>query len=177
MPRLETVETERLILRAWTQADLHALPSILGDPEVMTFSDKGPLDAGEQMQWLEAAVARADGPQASPVWAVQERSNGQALGYVSLSQDPKRTEPDEIELGFRLARAAWGQGLATEAVQSAVEYGKRRLPHKTIVAIVDPNNRRSVRVLEKLGMCPRGDVWFPDYDHPDHRYVLPLNTP
>jgi len=74
-------------------------------------------------------------------------------------------------LRFRLARAAWGYGYATEAIGGILNLASGLDGLTRIVAIVDPHNIRSVRVLEKIGMIYKSDVVFEGYDHPDHLYA------
>jgi RimJ/RimL family protein N-acetyltransferase len=66
-----------------------------------------------------------------------------------------------VEIGWRLACAAWGRGIATEAGHAALAFGFGHLGMREIIAIVDPGNTRSLRVCEKLGMAPRADRLHP----------------
>ena len=80
----------------------------------------------------------------------------------------------EAELGFRLAYDYWGRGIATEAAQAMVAHATCLQKTQRVVAIVDPNNRQSLRVLQKIGMAYERDVMFEGYDYPDHRFSLDL---
>ena len=96
------------------------------------------------------------------------------VGYVSLANDPHRVSDGEAELGFRLAYDYWGRGIATEAAQVMVAHAICLQKTQRVVAIVDPNNRQSLRVLQKVGMAYDRNVMFEGYDYPDHRFSLDL---
>ncbi|MEL6550076.1 MAG: GNAT family N-acetyltransferase [Pseudomonadota bacterium] len=166
--------TPRLLLRRWVPEDAARLRAILGDAEVMAFSDHGPLDMASQAKWHTDAMSGAG--EESPgrgVWAIEERASGAVIGYVSLKAAPERLGPDECELGFRFARRSWGRGLATEAVRGVIEAAG----DTEVVAIVDPGNTASVALLKKLGGIMQRDVMLEGYDHPDHLYALRRGLP
>ncbi|MEL7300561.1 MAG: GNAT family N-acetyltransferase [Pseudomonadota bacterium] len=166
--------TPRLVLRRWVAEDAAALPAILGDAEVMAYSDHGPLDIAAQAKWHADAMSGAgeDSPGCG-VWAAQERASGAVIGYVSLKAAPERLGPDHWELGFRFARRSWGRGLATEAVRAVIGAAG----DTEVVAIVDPDNSASVALLKKLGGVRQRDVMLEGYDHPDHLYALRRGPP
>ncbi|MEM0899905.1 MAG: GNAT family N-acetyltransferase [Pseudomonadota bacterium] len=166
------ITTDRLILRPWKRADLQSLDAILGDPKVMRFSDNGPLTCADQRNWLDNAISSAGIP---GYIAIERRTDCQVIGYVSLLNNPKRNASHELELGFRLVWAVWSQGYATEAAMGLLKGDAVNSGQKRIIAIVDPNNHTSVRVLEKLGMRFEKKRMFRGYDYPDHQYVLPID--
>lgn len=93
---------------------------------------------------------------------------------MSLTNDPARVAENEAELGFRLAQASWGQGFGPEAAKAMIAHASGLAGVTRVVAIVDPHNRQSVRVLGKAGMTYLTDVMFPGYDYPDHKYATVL---
>ncbi|MEM6728238.1 MAG: GNAT family N-acetyltransferase, partial [Pseudomonadota bacterium] len=97
------IETERLILRPFEEQDASALEPLLGDPEVMAFSDAGPLGAEARADWLQRARENPG------MLAILTRAQMRLVGYIGLTVSPDRIRPGEIELGFRLMRAVWGQ--------------------------------------------------------------------
>ncbi len=167
-----TIETERLRLRAWGWRDLAALTRLLSDPEVMRFSDHGPLGVDAVRTWLEEAKANAPGGSALGMRAIALRSSGAVIGYVSLLPAAERTQAGDVELGVRLTQAHWRQGYAREAARRVIDIALQEEPSARVVGIVDPNNRRSVRMLMQLGMVYERDIMFDGYDYPDHLYVL-----
>lgn len=169
--RHRRIETLRLYLRAWQSSDLRWVQAILGDPEVMAFSDRGVLGEREQAEWLQRAATTAPRGGLPGNLAIERKDDGQVIGYVSLTCDPKRIGPGEAEIGFRLAKEAWNRGFATEAAGAMLDAATAHDGTDRIVAIVDPNNRRSVHVVQKLGMTVAGDILFDGYDYPDHVYA------
>ena len=155
------VETERLLLRRWRpDADAEPFAAINADPEVMRFiGDGAPLDrAGSDA--LLARIEREWVERGFGLWAVEE--HGSLLGFCGLSVP--MFLPDvlpAVEVGWRLARGAWGRGIATESARAALAFGFERCGMAEIVSIVDPRNERSLRVCEKLGMTPRADRIHP----------------
>lgn len=148
------VLTERLRLRTWTDADRPAFAAMNADPEVMRHlpvvldragSDAllGRLRAG----WVERGVG---------LWAVERRSDGALLGWAGLSPMPDGTPgAGEWEIGWRLARAAWGHGYATEAAREGVR-AARELRLERLWSMTVPANVRSIAVMRRLGMVEHG---------------------
>lgn len=164
-------ESRRLILRKWTAADLSCLDAVLGDPIVMEFSDDGTLTLEEQEAWLQEATSPISSTELPGLLAIEHKKTGKVIGYVSLLQDLKRVSCHEAEIGFRLEQSAWGQGYASEAASIMFEVANKSASIARVVAIVDPNNHRSVGVLKKLGMTQEGEIMFDGYDYPDHIYA------
>lgn len=168
------IETSRLTLRPWKDSDWPFVSAILGDADVMQFSDHGVLTAKQQASWFQHALASGNKLALPFVLAIESNQDRQIVGYISLGCDLERVQQGDVEIGFRLARNAWGHGYATEAVAALIG---NALPGKRpdrIVAIVDPHNSRSVHVLQKVGMSYCNDVMFDGYDHPDHLYAYDL---
>ena len=97
-------------------------------------------------------------------WAVELRAGGALAGFVGLSPVPEDIPfAPAVEAGWRLAREYWGQGLAYEAAEAALEFGFTTLGLREIVAYTAARNTRSRRLMERLGM--RHDAGA-DFDHP-----------
>ncbi|MGE5642803.1 MAG: GNAT family N-acetyltransferase [Byssovorax cruenta] len=164
------VKTERLILRYFEPIDSEAMMDVFGDAEVMRFGD-----GVQTREWVEAWLRtclenyqrRGFGP-----YAVVEQSTGDVIGYCGLFYFPDMHGQPEIELGYRLRRAAWGQGYATEAARLVRDYAFHTLHIKRLIALIDPDNVPSIRVAEKIGMHYESEVMLEGYDHPDHVYVI-----
>jgi RimJ/RimL family protein N-acetyltransferase len=141
--------TERLVLRQLTPEDTSALARILGDPDVMRHSVGGVLSENatrEFIEWCRLSYREHGfGP-----WAVVEQSTSLLAGFCGLNAE-RVEDADEIELGYRLAPGFWGKGLGTEAARSALAYGFDTLHLPGVIAIVEPANAASVRVIKKLG--------------------------
>ncbi|MEM6311868.1 MAG: GNAT family N-acetyltransferase [Pseudomonadota bacterium] len=170
------INTAHLALRPFRDDDLQQVSAILGDPKVMAFSDDGVVDHKARCKWLKRAMQSAADHRLPLMLAICLIPDERLIGYVSLGNDPHRVSGGEAELGFRLAHDYWGRGFATEAAQGMVAQATRLPNTQTVVAIVDPNNRQSVRVLQKIGMTYERDVMFEGYDYPDHRFSLKLGA-
>ena len=167
-------ETERLRLRPWSQTDLRFLAAILGDRDVMEFSDTGVLAEQAQAAWLNRTMAGGTSSVLPGMLAIERKRDGQVIGYISLSAPPDRFDEGDAEIGFRLARHAWSQGYASEAIERIIETAKSLESICRIIAIVDPHNARSLHALRKAGLTYERDIMFEGYDYPDHLYVRAL---
>jgi RimJ/RimL family protein N-acetyltransferase len=172
------VETERLRLRPWRAADdLPALAALNADAEVMRWvAPNRPLRADESAALLERIEDhwRAHG---YGLWAVEPRADSAGcIGFAGLAVPSFLPEVlPAVEVGWRLDRAWWGRGLATEAAAASIAYGFETLGLRSVVSIIDAGNERSLRVAEKLGMRPA-----PDRLHPvtlRRLRVMQLGTP
>jgi RimJ/RimL family protein N-acetyltransferase len=162
------IETARLVLRSWRGGDRAAYHAIERDPEVMRYL--GPLVSRAES---EAAIDRMIAAQAANgfcFWAVERREDKALLGFCGLLPAKPPIE-GEIEIGWRLAREAWGHGYALEAAQASLGWGWSNLDVPSIVAITVPANRRSWGLMERLGMVRVPDG---DFDHPDLAEDEPL---
>lgn len=172
---MDDITTQRTILRAWREDDAPAVAFLLGDPEVMRFSDAGALDADAQRGWLQASVASGSRASLLGRRAIAVKSNGQVVGYAGLLGSAVAAQPSEAEFGVRLSRRWWGQGIASEAGTALLGAARSDLDLKRIIASVDPGNQASITLLERLGFVRAGDVMLPGYTHPDHRYVCDVS--
>jgi RimJ/RimL family protein N-acetyltransferase len=147
------LETERLILRRFTEDDVENLVELDSDPEVMRYLNGGiptPRELVEQ-QILPRFLSYYERYSDFGVWAAIEKSSGAFIGWFSLrSHDEDR--PDEIDLGYRLRRSAWGQGYATEGAQALIRKGFTGLGVQRVTANTYEHNAASRRVMEKAGM-------------------------
>ena len=146
---------------------------IFCDPDVMRFSDG--VKTKEWVQaWLETCLERYQTWGFGP-YAIVKQSSQNVMGYCGLFFFPDLDGQAEVEIGYRLARSAWGQGYATEAALAVRDYAFTTLGIKRLIAMVDPSNVASIRVAEKIGMHYEKDVVFEGYSHPDHVYVIALD--
>jgi RimJ/RimL family protein N-acetyltransferase len=157
------VETERLLLRRWRPEDAEPFAAINADAEVMRFIGDGRPAGRTASDDLLRRIEDEWETRGHGLWAVQERAApGTLLGFCGLAVPAFLPQVlPAVEVGWRLARDAWGRGIATEAARAAVADGFARLGLAEILAIVHPDNARSLRVTEKLGMTPRADRIHP----------------
>lgn len=148
------LETDRLILRRFTPDDVDLLHELDSDPEVLRYVTGGqgtPRDAIRDaiLPAFLGYYARSDG---YGFWAALERSRGAFLGWFHFRPLPG-SPPDEPELGYRLRRAAWGHGYATEGSRALIDHGFGALGVRRVVASAAAENSASWRVMEKCGMA------------------------
>jgi RimJ/RimL family protein N-acetyltransferase len=142
------IETERLRIRPFVPADVEEMSGIYGDPEVMRHVCLGVLDHAGTAALLEE-YRRAQDERGFSTWAVVERETGTVVGDAGFGLYAPTGEP---ELGYTLASGAWGRGYGLEAARACVEAAFAHLPYRRLVAKVEPENDRSLRLAERLGM-------------------------
>ena len=163
--------TERLILRHFHILDADVLSQVFGDPEVMRFGD-GVQTKEWIEQWLHACLERYYRTWGFGPYAVVKKAGHDVIGYCGLFYFPDINGQPEVEIGYRLARAAWGKGYATEAVSAVRDFAFKTLTLKRLIAIIDPDNTASIRVAKKIGMRYEQNVMLEGYTHPDHVYAI-----
>ena len=164
------LQTPRLILRRWRDGDLAPFADLNADPEVMEHFP-ATLTTEETAAFIRHAEAGFE-ERGFGWWAVELRTGGDILGFVGLHQvDPPFPFAPAVEIGWRLARPAWGYGYATEAANAALAFGFTTLDLDEIVAFTVPANRRSQAVMTRLGMVR--DL-AGDFDHPTLSADQPL---
>ncbi len=163
-------ESERLIIRHFYINDLEAMDSVLGDTEVMRFSN-GVLTQDGIRNWLNDCFISYKIYGYGP-WALVEKNIQRTIGYCGIFHFPDIDGKPENEIGFRLAKQYWGMGYATEAALSVRNYSFKNLGITRLIAIVDPNNKASIRVSKKMGMHYEKDIMLNGYTHPDHIYAV-----
>jgi RimJ/RimL family protein N-acetyltransferase len=160
-----SIETDRLLLRPWRPAeDLDALAALNADPAVMRWvAPNRPLRREETADFLDRAIRHWD-EHGFGLWALVPRREAGAgcVGFAGLAIPSFLPAVlPAVEVGWRLAPAWWGRGLATEAARASLQFGFERLELRSIVSIVDEGNAASLRVAEKLGMRPGRDRLHP----------------
>jgi [ribosomal protein S5]-alanine N-acetyltransferase len=147
---MQIVETSRLTLRYITARDAEALMPILGDAEVMQYSIIGVHSKKQIKQFIEQRLISYM-EYGFGLYAVVHKQNQELIGYCGFFIQSIEQQK-EVEVGYRLAKKYWGQGLATEAAQAVMEYGQQRFNFQRFVCLIETENSRSIRVANKLGM-------------------------
>ncbi len=147
------IETPRLTLNAWHLDDFDAFAPIARDTQVMRF-----IAAGEP--WPDRKIAYFIGRQTAfqqalghSMWNIRLKETDKLVGLCGLQP---LADTGEIEVGWWLASALWGRGLATEAARAAVDWGFRAHALQRVVAIAHPDNTASLNIMGKLGMTDEG---------------------
>jgi len=164
------LETARLALRDWQDADRAPFAAMNADPAVMEFFPKR-LSAAESDLLVDRYQIELEKSGYCP-WAVEELSTGSFIGFVGLHAVPASLPfAPGTEVGWRLACSYWGRGYATEAALAAVRFGFGPLDMDKIFSFTAVVNVRSRRVMERLGMS-RDEA--DDFDHPNIAAGHPL---
>lgn len=153
------LETERLVLREFTEQDVDNVVALDADPEVMRYVTGGRPTPREVVRdkiipWWQAYYQRYEG---YGFWAAVEKASGEFLGWLHFRPHPDGPRSDGtpregIELGFRLRRAAWGKGYATEGSRALIRKGFTELGVERVYAETMAVNVASRRVMEKAGL-------------------------
>jgi RimJ/RimL family protein N-acetyltransferase len=148
-PLTPRLETERLLLREWRADDLDGYAAMSRDPEVVRHVGE-PQD--RTASWRGMALHAGHWAlRGYGNWAVERGEDGELLGRVGLWQ-PEGWPG--LELGWMLARHAWGRGYATEAARAAMAWAWAELGAAELISLIRPENARSARVAERLGFRP-----------------------
>jgi RimJ/RimL family protein N-acetyltransferase len=164
------LETERLSLRPLSLDDLDALAELYADPEVMRFMGMGgggTLDRGKTRTSLERMVEQFEAHGFGQL-AVERKAGGSLIGRCGLlvwdteswrpTKIAEAAGPTEIEVGYLLGRAHWGHGYATEAALAVRDYALGELGLERLIALIYPENTRSIAVAGRLGMEHERDL-------------------
>ncbi len=145
------LETERLILRHLMPSDLDDLWALYTDPEITKFIPDAPRTRQEAQAELEWHMhGHPKNPQLG-LWATIHKATNKFIGRCGLL--PWTIDgANEIEIAYTIARAYWGQGLATEAAHAIRDYGFVKLNLTRLICLIDSENIASQRVAEKIGL-------------------------
>jgi len=148
------LETPRLLFRSFTEEDAPLVYNLNLDPEVIRYTLDPIRDIDHARQVLKQVIL----PQYTLFnhgrWAVHSKPGLEFIGWCGLKARPER---NEIDLGYRFIKTAWGKGYATEAARACIQYGFEKLYLKRIIGRAMPENKGSLRVLEKCGMTYIGE--------------------
>ena len=169
---ISELSTGRLLLRQWRDTDVRPWARMNADPTVREFFPQVmsyEQSAGSVTAFRAELAARGWG-----WWAVEEAATGAFLGFAGLDPVDEELPFGGVEVGWRLARPAWGHGYATEAGHACLDYGFDVLGLSEILAITAVGNHRSRAVMLRLGMTydPADDFEDPTVDGPLRHSVL-----
>jgi RimJ/RimL family protein N-acetyltransferase len=157
--------TQRLTLRTFRRDDLPLYAALNVDPEVVRYLG-GPLsreDSDDIAEWANE-LNELEG---IGLIAVERREDGVFLGMCGLHH--LESFPDDLEVAWRLARAHWGNGYATEAATAWLDHGFDTMGVPRIVSVADPPNTRSIAVMRRLGMAFEQQL---EIDHEGERFEV-----
>jgi RimJ/RimL family protein N-acetyltransferase len=148
-----TLETERLILRAFGSEDLEALSAMWADPDVVRYIGGHAL--GREDTWRRSLAACGQWPYTGwGYWIAELKQTGELAGQLGFADFKRDMEPSiegEPELGYVFSPKVHGQGIAFEACAAALDWADANLDARSYPAIISPENVASIRLAERLG--------------------------
>lgn len=152
---MTTLETERLILRAWREeSDFEEYARMCADPEIMRYLGGKAFSRLEAWRHMAFMIGHWD-LRGYGHWAVEEKATGRfigRLGFLNPAGWPG------FEIGWTLARECWGKGYATEGARRALSYAFDEMGRPHVISLIHPENRNSIRVAERLGEKVEGQT-------------------
>jgi RimJ/RimL family protein N-acetyltransferase len=155
VPRIPTLQTERLRLRPFRESDLDAYTALCADPEVIRHLGDGRPFTRDQAWRHMAMLVGHWALRSYGMWAVEEISSGAFVGRIGCHHPEGWPE---FEIGWTLARPYWGMGYAYEGTVAAVQYAFMALGRDRVASFIRPDNVRSIRLAERLGERRDGEV-------------------
>jgi len=156
------LETERLVLRPFALNDVEAMQAILGDPIAMEFYP-APLTREGVESWVRKNLERY-GKDGYGLNAMVLKASGEVMGdcgcVVQLVE-----EREQVEIGYHVRRDLWGNGYATEAARTCMDYAFHQLGAQRVISMIRPENLSSRRVAEKNGLVCEKVIFWRNYDH------------
>lgn len=156
-------ETERLYLRNWQKSDKLPFAKLNADKEVMHYFPKT-LTMDESNAMITRLQTFIDN-NGYGLWAVEYKRTGDFIGFIGLNV-PKLELPFSpcVEIGWRLDKAYWGQGLAVEGASACLDFAFNQLNLDSVVSFTAILNKNSQRVMQKLAMVLDGEFDYPTID-------------
>ena len=134
-------------MRRFQEDDFNNVKALLTNPKVMRYTRfRAPQPDAAVHKSLEKWIQNAQGP--FGVWAVENSIDRSFIGWVML----KQTSEEDPELGFMFVESQWGKGYASEVAKAMLRYAFENLKLSRVVALIDPDNEASKRVLVKIGI-------------------------
>ena len=153
---MHVLETERLSLREMTVGDAAFILVLLNEPSFLRFiGDKGVRTIEDAERYIETGPLASYARFGHGLWLVELRESGEAIGICGLL---RRDTLSDVDLGFAFLPRFWSMGYARESAAAAMRHGLRTLGLPRLVAITDPDNIGSAKVLEAIGLRFEGMV-------------------
>lgn len=158
------IETARLRLRPWREADKPVFHALVNTPRMMEHFG-GPAPQAKHDAIIDKQIDQ-QARHGHCMWAVELRGSGEFAGVCGLrvGGHPGTLVPEELEIGWRIGEKFWGQGIAREAAEASIAWGWANTDRPRIAAWTVIDNTRSWGLMERLGMRRREDL---DFRHPE----------
>ena len=170
--RVKVLETERLILRHLSpEQDAEFMLELLNEPAfIKNIADRGVRTTEESRQYLASGPLASYEQNGFGMYAVELKESGVPVGVCGLV---KREGLEHVDIGYAFLERHWGRGYAYESASAVLDYGRDVLGLERIVAITAPDNRGSIRVLEKIGLRFEKMITLPGYEGESRLFGLP----
>lgn len=170
------IETERLLLRTFSEKDASLVYLLNHDPDVTRFTGDPVRDEIHALEVLQKAILPQYALYGFGRWAVHTKSlpGPVSAGFIGWCGLKMRPEVNEIDLGYRFLKESWGKGYATEAAAACLRFGFEKIGIKRIVGRALPANLASIRVLEKCGMAYLREEMIENLLHMTYEAFNPL---
>jgi RimJ/RimL family protein N-acetyltransferase len=153
------LETPRLVLREFSRDDGAFVRRLLNEPSWLRFiGDRGVRTLADAHRYLDDGPRKSYARNGFGLWCVAPRPTGPPVGMCGLI---RRDALPDVDVGFAFLPEAWGRGYARESAAAVLDHARDVLGLRRILAITDPENEASIRVLERVGMRPEGTVRMP----------------
>jgi len=164
------IETDRLILRTWTDSDLQPMFAINQDPKVMEY-----FPGLQDLETTKNFIAKVNNhfeKHGYSLYACVRKDSNEFIGFIGLLiADFEAHFTPATEIGWRLSSKHWGQGFATEGAKAVLDYAFRELKIPEIVSFTAEGNAKSIKVMQKIGLRHNAND---DFDHPKLDDTSPL---
>jgi len=147
---MKKIKTERLTLRQFTLNDAAFILELVNEPSfIQNIGDRGVRSLSDAKRYLESGPLSSYAKNGFGLLAVTRNDTGQPIGMCGLI---KRDTLEDVDIGYAFLPEFWSKGYALESAQAVMKYAVEVIGLKRVVAIVDPDNAGSIRLLEKIGM-------------------------
>lgn len=143
------IETDRLLIRTWMPGDAAKVEAMFADPEVMRYIGVGGPWTPQRTREILAIMSERYESSGIGIWPVVLKSSGAIVGECGLQPLP---DSDDVEIAWIVDKPHWGAGYAHEAASAVLDWGFRQHGLQRIVAVIHPENARSIALANRLGM-------------------------
>ncbi len=165
------LETERLIIRQLTTHDAPFILELLNQPSFLRFiGDRGVRNVAAAEKYIQEGPLQSYERFGFGLWLVSRKADSDSIGICGLI---KRDHLEWVDIGYAFLPEYWSKGYAREAAAEVLRYGQHTLKLGPIAAIVDPENSRSIQLLEKIGLRFERTIQWPPTQTEISLYITP----